>query len=72
MKRWDHVGGHIYCEFIRVFNGEWVKADIAEKMHEALKDVCSEICPDKDREECPNGYNKNCFVLKALQKARGE
>ena len=44
----------------------------APEMYEALKDVCSEICPDKDREECPNGYNKNCFVLKALKKARGE
>ena len=52
--------------------GEWVEADIAEEIYEALKDVCLEICPDKDREECPNGYNRNCFVLKALKKARGE
>ena len=54
----------------KIANARLVSA--APEMYEALENVCTEICSERDRAECPNGYNSNCYVLKALRKARGE
>ena len=69
------------------FNGEWVKAEDAEKLEqentrlkelnremvEAMVFVCLNVCPEAEREECrPGGYNRNCPALKVLTKVEGE
>jgi hypothetical protein len=43
-----------------------------KELVEALQFVCDEICSEKDKEECPDGYSRNCDVLKVLTKAEGE
>ena len=67
LERWSDDGYWMYKDP----NGEWVKADIAEEMYAALRNIIKETDAD-DAKDWMKIKNIQAIAEWAIQKARGE